>query len=65
MSDSSASDKEREHRYFKKPKPRELTDNEVRKEVIKGWIFVGILILFLLVVCSYSIEAIKTINHSR
>lgn len=65
MSSSSASDKEREHRYFKKPKSRELTDDEVRKEVINGWIFVGILILFLLIVGCYSIEAIKTINHFK
>ena len=54
-----------EQRYFKKPAQREPTDDEVRKEVIKGWIFVGILILFLLIVGCYSIEAIKTINHFR
>lgn len=65
MSDSSTSYKEPKHKYFKKPKPRELTDDEVRKEVIKGWVFVGVLILFLLIVGCYSIEAIKTINHFR
>lgn len=50
---------------LKKPAQRELTDDEVRKEVIKGWIFAGILILFLFIVGCYSIEAIKTINHFR
>ncbi len=54
-----------EQQYFKKPAKREPTDDEVRKEVINGWIFVGVLILFLFIVGCYSIEAIKTVNHFK